>query len=281
MFRKIFLLAIICSALTACHATKDLAYFDDIKDSNSGIIQVSNYGITLEPEDELLITVTSEVEQATKQFNLSMFNSVSRNDLQDLAGSSKSITSDKANTSGASRVPTYIVDKNGNITFPVLGDLHVAGMTTQQLANVIKEKVSETVKDPIVKVTLINFKVNVLGEVESPRTISVTTEKYSIIDALAACGDLSDYGKRDNIIIMRELADGNREYKRINLHDTNLFSSPYFYLKQNDIIYVEPNNIKQENSKYNTYSSYKLSAISTVVSAASVIASLIIALTVK
>lgn len=280
MFHKLLIVVLIGILFTGCHSQKDLAYFDNIKDSSSGTISVGEYGIKIAPEDELLITVTSEIPEATKQFNQSMFNPISRNDLQEMAGTTQSIAS-KANTSGSNRLPTYIVSRDGNIDFPVLGKIHVAGMNTSQLADYIREHVSATVKNPQVKVTLINFKVNVLGEVSAPHTINVTTEKFSIIDALAACGDLTDYGKRDNVIIIREQEDGTRAYQRVNLHDTNLFASPYFYLKQNDIIYVEPNSIKQENSKYNTNNSYKLSAISTVVSAASVIASLVIALTVK
>ncbi len=280
MFHKLLIVVLIGILFTGCHSQKDLAYFDNIKDSSSGTISVGEYGIKIAPEDELLITVTSEIQEATKQFNQSMFNPISRNDLQEMAGTTQSIAS-KANTSGSNRLPTYMVSRDGNIDFPVLGKIHVAGMNTSQLADYIREHVSATVKNPQVKVTLINFKVNVLGEVSAPHTINVTTEKFSIIDALAACGDLTDYGKRDNVIIIREQEDGTRAYQRVNLHDTNLFASPYFYLKQNDIIYVEPNSIKQENSKYNTNNSYKLSAISTVVSAASVIASLVIALTVK
>ncbi len=280
MSHKLLIVVLIGILFTGCHSQKDLAYFDNIKDSSSGTINVGEYGIKIAPEDELLITVTSEIQEATKQFNQSMFNPISRNDLQEMAGTTQSIAS-KANTSGSNRLPTYMVSRNGDIDFPVLGKIHVAGMTTSQLADYIREHVSATVKNPQVKVTLINFKVNVLGEVNAPHTINVTTEKFSIIDALAACGDLTDYGKRDNVIIIREQEDGTRAYQRVNLHDTNLFASPYFYLKQNDIIYVEPNSIKQENSKYNTNNSYKLSAISTVVSAASVIASLVIALTVK
>ena len=281
MPQKFFIFVIISVLLSACRTDKNLSYFDNIKDSQAGTIPVASYGIKIAPEDELLITVISEIPAATKQFNQSMFNSISRSELQDMAASTESVISSTSNTTGSSRVPTYLVNAEGNIDFPILGELHVAGMTTQGLADFIKQKVSETVKDPIVKVTLINFKVNVLGEVSSPHTINVTSEKFSIIDALAACGDLTDYGKRENVIIIRELPDGNREYQRINLHDTNLFSSPYFYLKQNDIVYVEPNSIKQDNSKYNQNNGYKLSVISTIVSTASVIASLIIALTVN
>ena len=281
MTRNIYIFAIICILFSGCKTAHDLSYFDSITEYDAGIIPGSDHEIKILPEDELLITVTSEVPSATAQFNQPMFNPILRSNLQDLAGSTQSISSSTSNISGSSRIPTYIVDKNGDIDFPSLGEIHVAGMTTQQIAKFIKEKASATVKDPIVKVALVNFKVNVLGEVAEPQTINVTKEKFSIFDAISTCGDLSEYGKRDNLIVIRENEDGTHTYQRLNLHDTTIFSSPYYYLKQNDIVYVEPNNIKQDNSKYNQNNSFKLSTISTIVSAASVIASLVIALTVK
>lgn len=269
-------------ALAGCKTQKDLAYFEDIKDSAAGSIAVSDYEIRIAPQDELLITVTSEMPAAVAQYNQPMFSTMSRADMQDIAASAASVSSNSGTGASAmNRVPTYIVSREGDIDFPSLGRLRVAGMSTRQLADSITARVGETVKDPIVKVVLLNFKVSVLGEVAAPHTINVTTEKFSVLDALAACGDLTEFGRRDNVIIIRETADGQREYKRIDLHDTALFSSPYFYLKQNDIVYVEPNPVKQDNSKYNQNNSYKLSVASTIISTASIIASLIIALTVK
>lgn len=280
MLQGIFAVIILATLLSSCHTTKDLGYFEDIKDSMSGTIEVADYQIKIKPEDELLITVSSEVPEATKQFNQNIFNPISRNDLQQMAGTVQSL-SNTANTSGTSRLSTYLVDKKGDISIPTLGQIHVAGMTTSELSEYLTDKISATVKNPTVKVTLINFKINVLGEVNLPQTITVTSEKFSVLDAIAASGDLTEYGKRENVIIIRETEDGNRTYQRINLHDSNIFSSPYYYLQQNDIVYVEPNSIKQDNSKYNQNNSFKLSTISTIVSAASVIASLVIALTVK
>lgn len=167
MSHKLLIVVLIGILFTGCHSQKDLAYFDNIKDSSSGTINVGEYGIKIAPEDELLITVTSEIQEATKQFNQSMFNPISRNDLQEMAGTTQSIAS-KANTSGSNRLPTYMVNRDGDIDFPVLGKIHVAGMTTSQLADYIREHVSATVKNPQVKVTLINFRVNVLGEVSAP-----------------------------------------------------------------------------------------------------------------
>ena len=130
------------------------------------------------------------------------------------------------------------------------------------------------------RVQLVNFRINVLGEVKNPGAISVKKERYSLLDALADAGDLTEYGERSNVMLIREV-DGKRIYHRLNLNNSEVLSSPYFYLQQNDVVYVEPNEIRRENAKYNQNNSYKISVVSTIVSACSVIASLIIALTVK
>ena len=125
-----------------------------------------------------------------------------------------------------------------------------------------------------------NFRVNVLGEVKNPGQIVVTTERFSIFDALATVGDLTEYGRRENVTLIREV-DGVRTYHRINLNDANVVNSPYFYLQQNDVIYVEPNKVRKDNSKYNQNNSFRIQVVSTVVSLASVISSLLIALVIN
>ena len=154
-------------------------------------------------------------------------------------------------------------------------------MTTAQLKDYLQERISKTVKNPVVKVRLMNFRVNVIGEVKKPQVVTPQSERLTLLEALAACEDLTEYGRRDNVIVMRETPDGEILYGKVNLHDSNLTSSPYYYMQQNDVVYVSPNNIRQDNSKYNQNNGYKLSVISTVISGLSVIASLVIALTVK
>lgn len=163
---------------------------------------------------------------------------------------------------------------------PVIGHVNVAGKTTREIEQMISSKVSQTVKDPFVRVELLGFYVNVMGEVKNPHRIYVNSERFTLLDALSAAGDLTEYGERSNVMIIRD-ENGQQTYHRLNLADSSIFSSPYFYLQQNDVVYVEPNQIRIDNSKYNQNNSYKLTVISTIVSAASVIASLIIALTIK
>ena len=148
------------------------------------------------------------------------------------------------------------------------------------MEEIIRARVSANVKDPFVRVELLGFNIDVMGEVKNPQRIYVNSERYTLLDALSAAGDLTEYGERSNVLVIRE-EDGKQTYHRLNLADSNIFSSPYFYLHQNDVIYVEPNQIRIDNSKYNQNNAYKLSVISTIVSASSVVASLIIALAVK
>jgi len=248
----------------SCNTSKDnLTYFSNLNNNiTSGAIASGNYEMKIVPDDELIITITSLVPEATAQFNTPMTNVATRGTVS-------------ASQQGA--LTTYIVDKDGYIMMPVLGKVKVAGLTTSQIAENIKAEVGKTVTDPYVRVQLTNFRINVLGEVNAPGPKSTTKTKYSLIDAITDAGDLTEYGRRDNVLLIRE-ENGQRIYHRINLNDTEILSSPYYYLRQNDVVYVEPNSVKKSNSKFNQDNSYKLSVISTIVSATSVIASLAIVL---
>lgn len=252
--------------MTSCKTNHDLAYFQDLNDSQHGVLKTLPHTNTIEPENELIITVKSEVPSASAQFNLPYTNPATIGTTQ---------------TNSTPQLQTYEVYPDGNIDFPVLGKIHAAGMTTFGLKEYLTKRISEYVKDPVVTVALKGYKISVLGEVSSPHTIYTQEDRYSVLDALAECGGLSDYGRRDNVMIMRRTANNDIEYGRINLHNSDITQSPYFWLKNNDVIVVEPNKVKQDNSKFNQNNSYKLTVVSTIVGVASVIASLVIALTVK
>ena len=253
-------------AFSSCKTKHDLAYFEDIKDSQAGTLATPQHTNKLEPENELIITVTSSVPQASAMFNLPYTNVAGR-------GTTETTTSPQ--------IKTYEIDNKGDIDFPVLGTIHVAGMTTYELKDYLEKRISEYVKDPIVSVTMRGYSITVIGEVGSPRTIITSADRYSILNALGDCGDLTDYAKRDNIMVMRRTADGQIEYGRLNLRSSDITKSPYFWLQNNDVVVVEPNDIKQDNSKYNQNSAYKLSVVSTIVGISASIISLVIALTIK
>lgn len=254
-------------AVTSCSSSKSssLTYFQDITSQEEVVNQIAESNVRLYPSDELLISVTSAVPKASAIYNRPAENP----DLMQNAG-----------ISTTPQQSTYIIDSKGNIDFPGIGKIHVEGMSVEELCDYITAKVSETVVDPSVKVSLVNFRVNVLGEVHKPSAITVRRTRYSILDALADAGDLTEFGERDKVLLIRQKGD-KQERVMLNLNSSEVLTSPYFYLQPNDAIYIQPNSIKKENSKYNINNGYKLSVVSTIVSASSVIASLVIALTVK
>lgn len=253
-------------SLASCTSSKTvLPYFTDITEVKEGELPSDAYMPTIQPDDELYISVNSADPQASALYNLPNYNPATRETI-------------KAN--GQTRSATYIVSDKGDINMPVLGKIHVQGMTTEALAALIAGKVSKEVKNPSVQVKLVNFKVTVAGEVAEPKSIYVDRNRITLLDALAQAGDLTPYGERTNVLVIRE-ENGKRTYAHLDLNSSDVLTSPYYYLQQNDYVYVAPNKIRQSNSKYNQDNAYKLSVISTVVSAASVIASLVIALSIK
>lgn len=265
-FIHILLAAILSGTIVSCSTQKtSLPYFVNLSETVTEPVTVGEFAPKVEPDDELLIVVTSVEPAATALYNLPFTNPALRDDVY------KSTTPQQQ---------TYIVDSEGNINFPVLGKVHVEGETVEQIQHKLTELISKDVEDPLVTVSLINFRVVIAGEVHSPRSVRVYRSRYSLLDALADAGDLTEYGERSNVLLVRE-ENGERKFIRFDLNSAETLTSPYFFLKQNDYIYVQPNQIRQENSKYNQNNAYKLTVTSTVVSAASVIASLIIALTIK
>lgn len=266
--RKLYLLPIFCISLlvASCGTQKNsLTYFKNVNSDSTRTIDNKKYEIKIVPDDELLITVTSLVPEATIAYNLPLDNPALRGNL-------------KVQTQPTQQ--TYIVNKDGYINFPVLGKIKVEAKTTTQITDFITQKVSEAVTDPYVRVELLNFKINVLGEVRNPGPIRIDGQRFSILDAIANAGDLTEFGQRENILLIRE-ENGTKTYHRLNINDNSIITSPYFYLQQNDVIYIEPNKIKNDNSKYNQNNAFKLSVVATIVSAVSVIASLVIALAIK
>lgn len=252
---------------TSCSAPKpNLKIFDDLSTKSEGTIPLQQYKITIQPQDELLISVTSTDPTATAQYNLPLSNPA---------------TLSSINVQSSPQQQTYIVNEAGDIIFPALGKIHVEGMTTTQLAEYLTTRISADVTDPLVRVELVNFMVNVIGEVKMPGRVRGSQQRFSIIDALSSAGYMTEYGDRSNVMIIREKDDGQAEYHYVDLTKSDVVSSPYYYLRQNDVVVVSPTEVRESNARYDTNASYRMQVVSTIVSGASVIASLVIALTVK
>ncbi len=166
----------------------------------------------------------------------------------------------------------YLVDNDGNINFPVLGELHVGGLTKKATEQMIVEKLKPYITEtPIVTVRMVNYKISVIGEVARPGTFTISNEKVNILEALAMAGDMTVYGLRDDVKLIREKANGKQEIIPLDLNKVETILSPYYYLQQNDIIYVTPNKAKARNSDIGTSTSLWFSATSILVSIASLL----------
>ncbi len=265
---RTYLLLLPCLLLcfVSCRSTSGMAYFNQLDASEStGMEVAANYELKIAPDDMLSITVASSVLEAVAQYNLP---AVSYS------------TPGQTNVTVIPNLQVYTVDRDGDIYFPVIGKIHVEGLTRRELARYIEGRIAEAVEDPLVIVQFMNFKVVVLGEVMRPGPITMSSERISILDAIGAAGDLTIYGMRENVLLIRE-EDGKRVFQRFDLSDPAIFSSPYYYLKQNDVVYVEPNKAKKGASHYDQNASFKVSVASVVVSTLSVLASLAIALFIR
>jgi len=241
--KKILLPFILFFSLLSCTSTKNVPYFEDLTDTTKVYSQLlnGNYEIKIQPDDILEIIVNSINADAAAPFNLGNTNPTG----MPMAQSGQGGIGARSNSAGSnnSNGEGYLVDKNGNIDFPILGNIKAVGLTVLQLKEVLKGKLDKYLQDPIVNIRLLNYKITILGEVGHPSTYSIPSERLTIVDAIGMAGDITIYGKRENILLIRE-EDGKRNFIRLNLNSSNIFQSPYYYLKQNDIVYVEPNKSK-------------------------------------
>jgi polysaccharide export outer membrane protein len=230
--------------LGSCATQQKSVYFSENSANNPSVYTQKadrSKELTIQPDDILAIKVTTISSMAEKT-PINIFND---------GGTTYNVTETNANgSSGGLQTNGYLVDANGNIDFPVAGKIYVAGKTIRQVKDALSIKLKDYVKDPVVEARIINYRVTVLGEVNRPGPISAPNHRISVVDALAAAGDVMITGRKDNILVVRE-TDGVREFARLNLNSTNVFSSPYFYLKQNDVVYVEPARLRrQQNSEF-------------------------------
>ncbi len=228
--------------LTSCGAPKNIRYFQDLAADSVTIERavVQAKGITIEPNDRVSIVLNSKDPELSNLFNLPI-----------VSNRVGMISSPYSNQNQA--VSTYVVDTQGTIDFPVLGKVMIGGLTRHEAAGLIKGKLLEQhlVKDPVVTVEIINLFVSVMGEVAKPGRYNVDRDKLTVLDALAMAGDLTIFGKRDNVLVLR-VEDGKQLTYHLDLRSgERLLHSPAFYLKQNDVVYVEPNNFRARQATVN------------------------------
>ena len=222
---------LLLTAATGCVSHEELISFKPLDPVTLSPQQIENTtNLTVQSEDLLRITVSSLNPEAAEPFNQSQEDSQQRN--QNGSGGGSSLQMEL--TTG------YFVDDAGYIDFPVLGSLDVGGLTLSEIKEMIAGRLADGyLKDPVVNVRFLNFKVTILGEVNTPGLLRLSNKRVTLLEALGMAGDLTDYANRTNVLIMRE-DNGERTFARLNLQNEDIFSSPYFYLEQNDVIYVEP-----------------------------------------
>ena len=214
---------ILLIALSSC-SKRDLVYFSDMSSTEPNA-PVKNFASPkIQPDDILSITVSSLSPESNVLFN---------NVLLPTNGNTN-VIAEKINEG-------YLVDKNGFINFPVIGKIALGGLTKEEAVDKMTDLIKTQVKNPIVNVRFVNFKVTVIGEVANPASFVIETEKVNVLEALGLAGDMTAYGRRENVLVIRE-KEGIRSTVRLNLNSKAVFNSPYFYLQQNDIVYVEPEN---------------------------------------
>ena len=239
----------------ACGVKQDVLYFQDI-DLVKSSRPLENYTSVINADDMLTINVSALDQDAVRPFNLPAVSFI-RED----------------GDIGRAAQQTYLVDSNGNIDFPVLGTLKLGGLDRIEATNLIKSLLKEYIKDPIVNIRIVNLRVTVLGEVNRPGSFTIPSERITILEALGLAGDLTIQGERKNVVVVRE-ENGKKTYNRIDLTSEEIFNSKYYYLTQNDVIYVQPNNSRIKSSAVGPNVSATLSVISTLVTVAALIISI-------
>ena len=262
--KKYLFIALLAAGLTSsCTSYKNVPYMQDIETVNNYGKVIPLYDAKIMPKDLLSITINTTDPQAAAPFNLTVQTTLNAA----LAN---------INTTSTPTLQQYLVNNKGEIDFPVVGRLKVGGLTKNEAEDLIREKLQPYLKEkPIVTVRMANYKISVLGEVARPGTFTVSNEKVNVLEALAMAGDMTVYGVRTNVKLIREDAEGKREIVQLDLTKSDLILSPYFYLRQNDILYVTPNSTKAKNSDIGTTTTTWISATSIMVSIASLIVNIL------
>ncbi|WP_428979692.1 polysaccharide biosynthesis/export family protein [Bacteroides xylanisolvens] len=250
--------------LTACQSYKKVPYFQNVEVVNEVEQQESLYDAKIMPKDLLTIVVSCTNPELAIPFNLTV------------ASNAGMAVSNSSYVTTQPVLQPYLIDNDGNINFPVLGELKLGGLTKREAEQLIIDKLKPYMKEtPIVTVRMVNYKISVIGEVTRPGTFTISNEKVNLLEALAMAGDMTVYGLRDNVKLIREDANGKQQIVTLDLNKAETILSPYYWLQQNDIIYVTPNKAKARNSDVGNSTSLWFSATSILVSIVSLLVNIL------
>ena len=261
----LFSMAIVCLLLASCAGSKKLAYMQtlstNVETKPGHGIPTERYESSIKPKDLLSITVVTSEPGASKNYNLLV------PQISDVANNIYSMPT----------MQLYLVDNDGCIDFPVLGKINVAGITRKELETNIQKGLEPAFSKerPIITIRITNYSVNILGEVSRPGKYLSTNDRLTIFEGLALAGDMTIYGRRDNVKVLREYADGSKALFCINLNDKNIVDSKAYFLEQNDVVYVEPNKSRSKSSYINSAETLSVSAMSILISIASLVVNIL------
>ena len=254
LYESLFSCLIAVFLLASCQSYKKVPYFQDVDVVNQAEQQEKLYDARIMPKDLLTIVVSCTNPELAIPFNLTVASYVTTQPT----------------------LQAYLVDNEGNINFPVLGELKLGGLTKREAERLIIDKLKPYMKEmPIVTVRMVNYKISVIGEVTRPGTFTISNEKVNLLEALAMAGDMTVYGLRDNVKLIREDANGKQQIVTLDLNNAETILSPYYWLQQNDIVYVTPNKAKARNSDVGNSTSLWFSATSILVSIVSLLVNIL------
>lgn len=261
--KRLLLLLALPLLVASCTSYKNVPYLQNPEAVNDFEETLPLYDAKIMPKDLLSITVNTTDPKAATPFNLTVQTPINA-----------ALTN--ISTTTQPTMQQYLVNNKGEIDFPVIGRLEVGGLTKNEAEDLIRERLKPYLKEsPIVTVRMANYKISVLGEVARPGSFTIGNEKVNVLEALAMAGDMTIYGVRDNVKLIREDVNGKREIINLNLNNAEVVTSPYYYLKQNDIIYVTPNKTKAKNSDIGNSTTLWVSSLSILVSIAGLLVNIL------
>lgn len=258
MIKRICLLFLIALSVLSCASPKKIIYFQGNIENNTGDAQpdsAKNFTTRIKTDDLLMILVSSPVSGVATEFNLPVVSTMDDN---------------PGLAYGRQVIQNYLVDRNGFVILPVVGKVKLAGYTKDEAMAVLKKELEKYIKDPIINLRIVNYKISVMGEVAKPGPHESITERITILEALSLAGDLTIYGDRSNVLVIREI-DGVKTYNYVDLRSKDIINSPYYYLTQNDVVYVQPNRTKVNSSVVGPNLTVAISAVSLLITVVALI----------
>jgi len=250
--------------ISSCAPVKNIAYFQKFDVQTKKNVKPEKnidlvYEARIKPKDLLSITVVSSEPEASRMYNL-VVPQIAEPTNQNSMFSQPTLQ-------------TYLVDNDGNIEFPVFGKIKAGGYTRAELEETLHKKLAAAFskESPIITIRFTNYSVNILGEVQRPGKFVTSNDRLTIFEGIALAGDLTIYGRRDNVKVLRETADGTKLYITLNLNDKNIIYSPAYYLEQNDVVYVEPNKSHSRSSNFGTAETFGISSLSILLTVTSLV----------